>query len=104
MAFTLNIETGNEAFTRQPSAEIARILQGVVEYLTAGSVLNLIDGDSKKLLDINGNTVGRWEYSEEWPHWECPRCHTINADVSAEPGDVTCVDCSLTVASSEVTA
>lgn len=60
MAFTLTIETSNAAFTHQPAAEIARILQDVAHYLTAGSVIDLFDGDSMKVRDINGNTVGYW--------------------------------------------
>lgn len=103
MAFTLNIETSNEAFTADPGAEIARIMRLVADSLALSDIP--LNGDERRpVRDINGSIVGRWEYTPEWPQWECPRCHTINADVSAEPGDVTCVDCSLTVSASEVLA
>jgi len=52
---TILIETDNEAFTDEPSLELARILQS----LASG---NLNPGDSINIRDINGNTVGsfRW--------------------------------------------
>lgn len=101
--FKLNIETGNEAFTAAPGAEIARILRLIADSLTLSDIP--LNSDKRQpVRDINGNTVGRWEYAPEWPQWECPRCHSINAEADALPGDVTCVDCSLTVSASEVLA
>lgn len=77
MAFTLNIETDNAEFADHPAAEIARILQDVAHYLTAGSIATLANGESMKLRDINGNTVGHWEFTAApenvWTffgHWE----------------------------------
>lgn len=61
MAFTLTIETGNAAFGEDPGqvrGEVGRILTKVTElveesYQSEGA-----------LLDINGNTVGRWQLTE----------------------------------------
>lgn len=95
MAFTLNIETGNEAFTAAPGAEIARILRLIADSLTLSDI-PLGSDEFHAVRDINGNTVGRWELTTDPLEWECPSCHTINAEVDAEPGDVTCVDCAST--------
>ena len=93
--FTLTIETDNEAFSADPGAEIARIMQ------TVGHAL--INAPSRvdtcgKLRDINGNTVGKWEYEPARLEWECPTCHTINEDEpDVDPGDMECVDCHATL-------
>lgn len=55
--FTLTIETDNAAFgdtSEDALREIARILYANRARFNAGNT----DG---KLLDVNGNTVGRWE-------------------------------------------
>ena len=58
--FELKIEIGNEAFSPDPGHEVARILQGVAEYLRNG----FQNEDMGKLMDINGNTVGYWAIEE----------------------------------------
>lgn len=57
--FTLVIECDNAAFKNDASAEVSRILHDIAED---------IDGDmmaetcSNNIRDLNGNTVGRWQY------------------------------------------
>ena len=54
--FMLEIETGNDAFSSgNKGPEIARILRKVAAIVEA-------DGraDRRRVLDINGNSVGRW--------------------------------------------
>lgn len=100
--FTLTINTDNSAFTGNPAAEVARILNDVAHYLTAGHGGVGVGAEDGKVRDYNGNTVGRWELASDLLEWECPRCHTINAEEDTEPGDMTCVDCSNTFSADEV--
>jgi hypothetical protein len=65
MAFTLNIETDNSAFTDEatgepmPAPEIARILRLIADSLTDIP----LDADERHLVrDYNGNSVGSWSY------------------------------------------
>jgi hypothetical protein len=88
--FTLTIKTDNEAFSADPAAEITRIMRDVARWVRDGSI-------GGTMRDINGNTVGKWEYSEKMVEWDCPRCHTINEEPAGEPGDMTCVDCHYTL-------
>ena len=53
MEFKLAIESGNEAFTEDPEAEVARILREVADKLQHENGGNI--------RDINGNTVGLYE-------------------------------------------
>lgn len=57
MTFTLTIETGNAAFEESRSAELARILTEVAYKVSSGQT----DGT---VLDINGNTVGKFTTGE----------------------------------------
>lgn len=58
--FTLTIETDNEAFTAGALGdEVARILRKVADRAEEGLSLGV---DGGKLMDANGNSVGRWEY------------------------------------------
>lgn len=52
--FTLTIETDNAAFEHSMIDEIERITRRVMLRIAAGET-------SGKIMDINGNTVGRWE-------------------------------------------
>jgi hypothetical protein len=94
--FTLTIETDNAAFTDNPGWEIARILRLISDSMSISDIP--LDGDERQpVRDINGNTVGKWEYREARLEWECPRCHTINEQPASECADMTCVDCHTTV-------
>lgn len=58
MDFVVTIETGNSAFEDEsPTREIARILRELADDLDSRQDERWFDG--KKLLDVNGNTVGR---------------------------------------------
>ena len=62
MEFRLVIETDNEAFGENPTeagGEVARILEKLASELREGS---LLPGETGRLKDINGNTVGGWEH------------------------------------------
>ena len=87
--FTLTIETDNEAFSADPGAESARILRFAADQVAGNGI--------SSLRDINGNTVGKWEYLENTLEWECPRCHTLNEQPARESADMTCVDCHATL-------
>lgn len=52
--FTLEIETGNAAFSDGPATEIARILRDLAARLERGDF-----NDEMHLRDYNGNRVGR---------------------------------------------
>lgn len=60
MKVTLTIKTGNAAFEDNPEIETARILRYAANRLANGTwMLNCVKRDEKKLLDTNGNAVGR---------------------------------------------
>lgn len=61
MKFTLEIDCGNAAFDGEleRDTEVARILRLAAERIEAGA------GDKGRLLDINGNIVGKWEFFNE---------------------------------------
>jgi len=67
MAFTLNIETDNAAFTNQatgesmPAPEIARILRLIADSLTVSDI-PLTEPERQPLRDYYGNRVGSWTY------------------------------------------
>ena len=56
MKFTMEVKMDNAAFVDDPT-ELTRILQGVTDRVAAGF-------DEGFCVDINGNTVGRFEVSE----------------------------------------
>ena len=56
--FKLEMYTDNAAFTSDPAYEVRRILWGIDEQLERG-----VTGG--RLMDSNGNTVGKWSLSEE---------------------------------------
>jgi len=56
MTFTLLINTGNDAFHPDPRIELSRILQGIVDKMRDGDNLR----DYQTIMDINGNSVGRY--------------------------------------------
>jgi hypothetical protein len=55
--FTLAFNTDNEAFENAPYDEPARILR-----LAADAVEDA--QESGKIRDINGNTIGRWQFDD----------------------------------------
>jgi hypothetical protein len=57
--FTLTIACDNAAFDDNKAAEVARILIELAERLNDGPE----DATSGKLLDLNGNTVGFWNFT-----------------------------------------
>ncbi len=54
--FKLTIQTDNEAFADDSAGEISRILAELAAKLGPG----MLAGQTGKLRDINGNTVGEW--------------------------------------------
>jgi hypothetical protein len=52
--FKIEFETGNAAFEDSPGYEAARILRQIADKLE-GSI------QSGKVMDANGNTIGKWE-------------------------------------------
>lgn len=61
MAFTLNIKTGNAAFEGEDARyELSRILRELADELGEWGTEN-----SGKVMDINGNTVGAWELTDD---------------------------------------
>lgn len=54
MRFNLTISCDNDAFTDDPSAEVAAVLVRVVAQLA--------QADSGTVLDSNGNSVGTWGF------------------------------------------
>ncbi len=62
--FKLEMDTVNAAFADgERGAEIARILRVVAKLVEAGG--SIPDGDTGKLRDVNGNTVGLWIVSPQ---------------------------------------
>ena len=57
MNITITLNTDNAAFEDDPGAEVARILKRLAGELEG---VTLDAGDYAKLLDSNGNTVGRY--------------------------------------------
>ena len=52
--FTMTIDTGNDAFTGDPTAEIGRLMRETTRRVVNGHKAGF-------LLDINGNRVGTYE-------------------------------------------
>lgn len=63
MAFTLNIDTKNAAFTDGGIYEIARLIRETADRLEDGHTTGY-------LRDYNGNHVGYWEHASESTHTE----------------------------------
>jgi len=57
--FSIQFETDNDAFKKNESAEVMRILKTIISDLRAGSETNGV-------CDINGNRVGGWELIRSW--------------------------------------
>ncbi len=62
MQITITINTDNAAFERWPEGEVARILTDYARKLADHEIC--FDGDTVKMRDINGNTVGAVEITE----------------------------------------
>jgi hypothetical protein len=58
MSFTLNITLGNDGMNTPQ--DVARALQEVIRRLKGNDPEE--GHDSGRLYDINGNSVGKWEY------------------------------------------
>lgn len=90
--FTINIETGNAAFTPEPQFEIGRILDELADKMKEG--FNPYDGYPLK--DCNGNRVGEVVVTEEEdPDAEpdlaiCPAC---GAEYAPDGAEVQCDLC-----------
>ena len=59
--FTLQFDTGNEAFADNPDLEIARILRTVADRIENGDRYDTF----RNILDLNGNIVGVFALKEE---------------------------------------
>ena len=59
MGYSIQIETDNDAFYPDPGPELARILRKLADRLEGGDL-----AESVRLMDYNGNAVGRAEYAE----------------------------------------
>lgn len=57
MDFTITIDIDNAAFEDAPTSELARMLEELADDLRSRQDERWFDG--KRLMDINGNTVGR---------------------------------------------
>lgn len=70
MAFTLKIDTDNAAFHDEatgnpaPAPEVARILRLIADSLTLSDI-PLTEDERQPVRDINGGTVGHWEYQTD---------------------------------------
>jgi len=62
MKLDIHIELDNDAFADSPTDEIRRILKEVCDRITYDSYKA---GYHKNIFDINGNTVGSVEITEE---------------------------------------
>jgi hypothetical protein len=63
IAFSLHVESNNDAFAEEPATELARMLRKL-----AGEIEQGLWDDRKgysALLDYNGNTVGRFKFHTE---------------------------------------
>lgn len=84
MAFRINLDTDNAAFTEDGS-EVARLLRKVADDIDNG-------GRDGSLRDINGNRVGSWEY--EWDgEEEAEELDTSTAHCRVCGTNGTCEDC-----------
>jgi len=63
--FRIEIETTNAAFEDAPEDEITRILRDLADYIAQWSLQSGRQVYQGVLRDINGNTVGTWQYTPE---------------------------------------
>lgn len=61
MRIRIELECDNSAFEGTPAREVSRILKNLARSAENGGLAEL---DGKKLMDINGNSVGRVEIEE----------------------------------------
>lgn len=59
-SFTLEFETENAAFADNPGYEIARILRKIARRIEFSP--QDLAGDVVVIADLNGNTVGQWQW------------------------------------------
>lgn len=59
--FSLTIEMDNDAFGEYPEEELQRLLSKARQQVGLGALA----GDTGTLMDINGNSVGTWEVTDE---------------------------------------
>jgi hypothetical protein len=64
ITFTLEIESGNDAFHDAPHSEIGRILDVVKERVASTNGLEFVEINTY-IYDANGNKVGAFYYSAE---------------------------------------
>jgi len=57
--FTVAIETGNDAFYPNPSAEVSRILRELADRIDAGEGDDFLESSVIVLKDYNGQRVGQ---------------------------------------------
>jgi len=64
MKFTLEIELGNDAM--RSYRDIREALSDVSGHIAMHKIGHVkpYDGDGRKIMDINGNSVGKWEVTE----------------------------------------
>lgn len=64
--FTLSIKTANAAFRDDDGLETDNALDGEISRILRELAKRLrTERGEGPICDVNGNTVGRWEYSEE---------------------------------------
>ena len=61
MRFQLNLQLGNDKM--RTSHHVAQALRKVAAILEAGHAHP--EEDEKKILDINGNSCGKWEFTDQ---------------------------------------
>jgi len=59
MKFLLEIELGNEAMSR--TSHVSEVLRKVAKMVDEAQIRRL---DGSRIMDVNGNTVGKWEFTE----------------------------------------
>lgn len=58
----IELDCSNSAFEGAPGYEVSRILKTIIKATESG---NLADLNGKRLMDVNGNTVGKVEVIED---------------------------------------
>lgn len=59
MIFEIEIASSNQECIDAPRSVIVRSMHKIQNEIAEGK-------SSGKILDINGNTIGKWKYSEKW--------------------------------------
>lgn len=87
MQFKCEFDMDNAAFDGRRQAEVGRIFRTINKRIDDGI-------DSGKILDINGNTVGKWEMATDANmrviDFQCPDCEQI---FEANENTLTCPHC-----------